>query len=369
MLHRRVPRVNSLLKEVISEVLRKDLHHLTGLRGLLTVMSVEIAADLSVAKVFISVIGDQKAKQATIDALNNAAGKIAHVAMKKVVLRTFPKLHFYIDEGLEKQMRICEILEKVARKHTEEESSSLLRAFCLSDKPSGRTSFSVVACVRKKTMQATVGHAGTLDPFATGLLVILLGRAWTRQAATFLHHDKEYEATFCLGQERDSYDRDGNVVATSDYIPTLEEIQRCLLHFQGEYIQTPPMFSAKKIGGKRLYELARKGIAVERQTSVVKVATTLLSYSYPEVKVYIYCSKGTYVRAIAQDFGKRLGCLAYVEQLCRTACGHFRLSQALSFPTVETLTPESTHPFLVRSLYSVSYELIPKLPRILSQIA
>ncbi len=118
---RRVPRLNSLLKEVISEVLRKDLHHLTGVAELLTVMSVEITADLSLAKVFISVIGDQKAKQATCDALNGAAGMIAHVAMKKVVLRTFPKLHFYIDEGLEKQLRICEILEKVAPKPAEEE--------------------------------------------------------------------------------------------------------------------------------------------------------------------------------------------------------------------------------------------------------
>lgn len=120
MAHSRVPRLNSLLKEVISEVLRKDLHHLS-VTPLLTVMSVEITADLSLAKVFISVIGDQKAKKATCDALNDAAGMIAHVAMKKVVLRTFPKLRFYIDEGLEKQLRICEILEKVAPKPAEEQ--------------------------------------------------------------------------------------------------------------------------------------------------------------------------------------------------------------------------------------------------------
>jgi ribosome-binding factor A len=119
MSHRRVPRLNSLLKEVISEVLRKDLHHLR-ISGLLTVMSVEITADLSYAKVFISVIGDEKQKEATCSTLNDAAGIIAHIAMKKVVLRTFPKLRFFLDEGLEKQLRICEILEKVAPKKAEE---------------------------------------------------------------------------------------------------------------------------------------------------------------------------------------------------------------------------------------------------------
>ncbi len=222
----------------------------------------------------------------------------------------------------------------------------------LVDKPSGRTSFSIVACVRKKTGQATVGHAGTLDPFATGLLVLLLGRPWTRQAATFLHHDKEYEATFRLGQERDSYDRDGAVVATSHSVPTLQEIESSLCHFQGEYWQTPPMFSAKKIGGKRLYELARRGIDVETQPTLVKIATTLLSYSYPDLRVYIHCSKGTYVRAIAQDLGKRLGCLAYVEQLRRTACGHFSIAEALPFTTVEALTPEAAQTVMVRKVMS-----------------
>jgi ribosome-binding factor A len=117
MSSRRVFRLNSLLKEVISEVLRKDLHHIAGKSDLLTITSVEITADLSLAKVFFSLIGDQKAKETACGMLNGIAGQIAYIASRKVRMRIFPKLHFYIDEGLEKQLRICEILEKVAPKN------------------------------------------------------------------------------------------------------------------------------------------------------------------------------------------------------------------------------------------------------------
>lgn len=116
MTTRRVFRLNSLLKEVISEVLCKDLHHVAGMSELMTITSVEITADLHFAKVFVSLIGDQKAKEKTCALLNSMAGQIGHIASKKIRIRTFPKLQFYIDEGLEKQLRICEILAKVAPK-------------------------------------------------------------------------------------------------------------------------------------------------------------------------------------------------------------------------------------------------------------
>jgi tRNA pseudouridine55 synthase len=220
----------------------------------------------------------------------------------------------------------------------------------LVDKPAGRTSFSVVATVRKKTMQPTVGHAGTLDPFATGLLIILLGKLWTRQAGTFLDHDKEYEALFRLGQETDSYDSDGQVVDTSSYVPSLAEVESCSLQFQGKYLQTPPMFSAKKINGKRLYELARKGVTVAREQTPVHISTELISYAYPDLKVRIRCSKGTYIRAIAQDMGRRLGSLAYVHDLVRTRSGPFCVSQAVPYAVVETLTCETVFPLLTRTV-------------------
>ena len=230
-----------------------------------------------------------------------------------------------------------------------EEKPLAPQGLLLVDKPAGQTSFSIVACVRKKTMQPTVGHAGTLDPFATGLLVILLGKLWTKQSNTFLNHDKEYEAVLRLGQSTDSYDRDGVVVDTSAVIPTSTEIEQCLLQFQGSYLQTPPMFSAKKVDGKRLYELARKGISIEREQNVVHIATTLVMYSYPELKLHIRCSKGTYVRAIAHDIGNKLGCLAYVQELVRTRSGPFCLSNAVPYSVVETLTPDLALALLFRS--------------------
>ena len=124
MSSRRVFRLNSLLKEVISEVLSKDLHHIAGKSELITITSVEITADLSFAKVFFSMIGDQKAKEAACDVLNSIAGQIAHLASRKIRIRLFPKLHFYIDEGLEKQLRICEILEKVSPKAEQPDAES-----------------------------------------------------------------------------------------------------------------------------------------------------------------------------------------------------------------------------------------------------
>lgn len=117
---RRVSRLNSLLKEVLSEVIKKDLHHVPGISELITITTVEITHDLSFAKVYVSVIGNQSAKEATCEALNRVAGTIAYIASKKVVLRLFPKLRFYIDEGLEKQLKICEILAKVAPSSTPE---------------------------------------------------------------------------------------------------------------------------------------------------------------------------------------------------------------------------------------------------------
>ena len=217
----------------------------------------------------------------------------------------------------------------------------------LVDKPSGRTSFSLVALARKRTGQKKIGHAGTLDPFATGLLILLLGRNWTRKADLFLTADKEYSATIRFGRATDSYDRDGQTTATSFYVPSQEEVETLLRNFQGEYNQIPPMFSAKKKNGNKLYELARKGISIEREPQKVNIHTHLEWYCYPDLKVYIRCSKGTYIRSIANDLGEKLGCYAYVQELKRTRSGSFVLEKALSFETFEACTNETVREFLV----------------------
>jgi tRNA pseudouridine55 synthase len=185
--------------------------------------------------------------------------------------------------------------------------------------------------MRKLSNIKKVGHAGTLDPFAEGVMVLLVGRDFTKQAHTFLNQDKEYHALVYLGIETTTYDPEGEVVSQSALIPNLEEIEKTLLHLQGTFEQIPPMFSAKKVGGKKLYELARKGIEIERKPARVVAHTTFLSYSYPYLELLITCSKGTYIRSIAHEIGKHLNCGAYLKTLIRTRCGNYRLDDCMHF--------------------------------------
>ena len=183
--------------------------------------------------------------------------------------------------------------------------------------------------LRKKTGVQKIGHAGTLDPFATGLMILLIGKEFTRLSDTFLTSDKEYETTLTLGISTDSYDSDGQVTATSTHIPTLSEIETALLQFQGTIQQIPPMFSAKKIKGQPLYKLARKGIEIPRAPSEVTLTTTLLSYNYPHLSLHVTCSKGTYIRSIAHDLGTLLTCGAHLSELRRTRSGTFHISDSI----------------------------------------
>jgi len=199
----------------------------------------------------------------------------------------------------------------------------------LVDKPKGKTSFSLVAALRRKTGIRKIGHAGTLDPFATGVMVMLIGSTYTRQAGKYLADDKEYWCQVRLGVATDTYDCEGQATRISDLVPTLADIERSLLSFQGTINQVPPMFSAKKIQGKKLYELARKGIEVERKPVAVTLKTTLLNYSYPFLELEVSCSKGTYVRSIAYDLGELLGCGAHLSDLRRLRSGQFHLRDCI----------------------------------------
>lgn len=149
------------------------------------------------------------------------------------------------------------------------------------NKPSGKTSFSLIHALRKITKIKKIGHAGTLDPNASGVMIILIGRQFTAKADTFLQQDKEYKATVHLGIETTTYDPEGTITATSPTCPTLEQVTQALTHFQGTITQIPPMYSAKKVNGKKLYELARKGIEIERKPINITLETKLIDYSYP----------------------------------------------------------------------------------------
>ena len=203
--------------------------------------------------------------------------------------------------------------------------------FILINKPIGWTSHDVVGYLRKQFPKGTkVGHSGTLDPFASGLLIVGVGRGATKRLDEFKNLPKTYEAILFLGATSDTQDKDGVITLTNiDKKYTREEIEKVLQKFIGPQLQTPPMYSAKKINGKKLYELAREGIEVERQPNKIEIYNIeLLSYEYPHLEIRVNCSTGTYIRTLAHDIGQQLGCGAYCEELTRTRIGEHTLDNA-----------------------------------------
>lgn len=217
------------------------------------------------------------------------------------------------------------------------------------DKAKGSTSFRLVSLLRRLTKIDKIGHCGTLDPFATGLMVMLIGREFTKRSDEFLMSDKEYDATMRLGIATDSFDTEGAVTFTADLIPSLADIELAIQAFQGTISQIPPMFSAKKIDGQKLCDLARKGITVERQPAQVTVQIEILQYNYPELKIHVTCSKGTYIRTLAHDIGLKLGTYAHLSALSRTRSGSFFLQDAIPQEQIQNSQFDIT-PYLRSSL-------------------
>ncbi len=220
------------------------------------------------------------------------------------------------------------------------------RGVLLVDKAKGSTSFRLVSLLRKLTKIEKIGHSGTLDPFATGLMVMLIGREFTRRSDEFLQSDKEYEGTIHLGIATDTYDLEGAVISRSEKIPSSQEVDLALQSFQGQISQVPPMYSAKKIQGKKLYELARSGITIERAPSQVSLQTKLIRYEYPELTIHVVCSKGTYIRSIAHDIGQMLGTGGHLSSLTRLRSGSFHLRSAISQKELEN-PPFDITPYLL----------------------
>ncbi len=198
------------------------------------------------------------------------------------------------------------------------------------NKSAGMTSHDVVDVVRRLYHVRKVGHTGTLDPRGTGVLPICVGRA-TKIAQFLTSADKEYEMVVRLGVTTDTQDANGKVTGEAEVHVTREDVERALKSFAGEIQQVPPLFSAKRVRGERLYNIARRGEDVPREPVTVHIyAIRLISFGPPFVGLSVHCSKGTYARAIADDLGKMLGCGAHLDSLVRVRAGRFELKDALS---------------------------------------
>jgi len=199
------------------------------------------------------------------------------------------------------------------------------------DKPVDWTSFDVVNKLRGMTKVKKVGHAGTLDPFATGVLLICFASA-TKQVNQLMELEKEYQGAFELGTETDSHDVTGKIVAQHP-VPDLSrgQIESAAKKYVGEILQTPPMFSALKRDGRKLYELARKGEQIDLEPRPVKIyAFDIFEVKLPEIHFRVTCSRGTYIRALARDLGRDFGCGAFLKTLRRTRVGAYTVENALS---------------------------------------
>jgi tRNA pseudouridine55 synthase len=233
-----------------------------------------------------------------------------------------------------------------------------LNGLILIDKPAGITSHDVVDRVRKIANTRRVGHAGTLDPFATGLLIVGINKG-TKMLTNLVGLDKTYEATAILGATSTTEDRDGEIQKREarGEPPSSkalrgsggrEMIEQALEKFRGGYIQTASAFSAKKVGGKKLYELARKGelegVEIPKKDIVIS-RLEILSYEWPILSFVVDCSSGTYIRALARDIGETLGCGAYLDALRRTRIGEFKVNDAVK---LDELTREKIEPLMIR---------------------
>jgi tRNA pseudouridine55 synthase len=197
------------------------------------------------------------------------------------------------------------------------------------NKPSGITSFDVIRQLRRITGIKKIGHTGTLDPLASGVMILLFGSA-TKRAAEFSKLDKSYEAEVTLGSTSTTGDAEGEISGFGTRKPELEEVESVLKSFEGRITQTPPVYSAVKIDGQEAYKRARRGETVEMPARQVTIHTLkLISYEHPLLKLSADVSSGTYIRTLAEDIGKRLGTGTYLSKLVRTRVGEFSLEQAI----------------------------------------
>lgn len=203
------------------------------------------------------------------------------------------------------------------------------------DKPKDFTSFDVVAKLRGILHIKKIGHTGTLDPIATGVLVVCVGRA-TKLVSKLTAEEKVYEAGVLFGEKYDTGDITGKLIKKSDTVITEDDFRKACDKFVGDIDQIPPMYSAKKVNGKKLYEYAREGIEVEREPEQIHLySIDLMSFDFPHAQIRVHCSKGTYIRTLIEDISEAAGTVGTMESLRRTRNGDFSIDEAVTFEELE----------------------------------
>ena len=216
--------------------------------------------------------------------------------------------------------------------------------FILINKPAGPSSFAIVRKLRVITGIKKIGHAGTLDPLASGLLICAIGRDATKKIDSFLKLDKEYSAEMELGKISDTYDLEGKIETGDNRQPTEEELKSILQSFTGEIWQAPPIFSAKKVGGIAAYKLARRGETPKIPIQQITIyAIELIKYNYPKTEILVHCGSGTYIRSLVNDIGQKLGTGAIMTKLTRISVGQFHLKNSIN---INELTKSNWTDFL-----------------------
>jgi tRNA pseudouridine(55) synthase/ribosome-binding factor A len=291
--------------------------------GMVSISGVEVSRDMAHAKIFVSVLGEGQVAKESLEVLTRAASFLRRELGRRMLLRTVPQLRFIHDRSLEEGARMSALIDE-GRRYQETGPPGFLNVFSkvvgmarrrthgrpvngilLLDKPMGATSNAALQQVKRLFQAQKAGHTGSLDPLATGVLPICLGEA-TKASAFLLDADKHYRVVCKLGETTSTQDAEGEVLETrpvGDY--DLAELEAVLDRFRGPQEQVPPMFSAVKHEGQRLYKLARQGIEVERKArSIVIHELSLLSWESPYLEIEVHCSKGTYVRTLAEDIGE-----------------------------------------------------------------
>ena len=336
-------RVRKELMRDISEIIRKEIR---GIEGVLSIVDVEVSHDNSYAKVYYSVLGSEEQVAKDKEIIEKNTGKVRYEIGKRIRLRVTPEIKFVYSDGLEQGSRVLDLINKI--------SKGKMFGFLNVYKPKGITSHDVVSALRRITKVKQIGHTGTLDPFAEGVLPICIGKA--TRLIEYLDDDKAYTGTIQLGSSTTTYDLEGEEVNFSDKKVTFNEIEAALDKFRGEIEQLPPIYSAIKVNGKKLYEYAREGKEVKIEPRGVNISNLQILNFYPETRqleLHIECSKGTYIRSIANDLGEELGTYGHLVKLVRVKAGMFEVNNAVSLEHIQT--KEDVEKLLIAPLTKLNY--------------